>query len=220
MSCQQCCGILQEFDERAARRELLRFHRKGPSSTTRRLLGYLRGAGLQGASFLDVGGGVGALPQGMMASGASGGTHVDASPAFLAAARDLAAERGHADRIRHVEGDVVDLAPSLEPADVVTLDRVVCCYHDMHALVDASARLASRLYGLVFPREHLATRLAFRTLNAVQRVRGRPFRLFLHPGTAIDARVRRHGFRKLVHAKSPLWRIHVYIREPGPRAAS
>lgn len=218
VSCAQCRGIVQEFDHRMARRELKRYRRRGPSATTRRLLGAIRGAGVQGASFLDIGGGVGALQHGLMAAGASHGTHVDASPAYLAAARDEATLLGHSERVRYLEGDFVTLASEVDPVDIVTLDRVVCCYHDMGALVDASAPKARRLYGLVFPREHLLMRVAFRTINFVQRVRGHPFNVFLHGTHRIEARVRRHGFRRVYLGRSPLWQIHLYIKEGGTAA--
>jgi len=219
MSCAQCKGIVQEFDHRLARRELRRYRRKGPSGTTRRLLLALRGAGVKDASFLDIGGGVGAIQHGLLAAGAAGGTHVDASPAYLDAARDEASAQGHADRVRYVEGDFVALAPEMEPADVVTLDRVLCCYHDMPAMVDASAPLARRLYGVVYPREHLPMRVAFRLINFIQRLRRRPFNVFLHGTAAVDRRIRGHGFRKLFQGTSPLWQIHLYIKEGAAGAA-
>ena len=220
MSCVQCKGIAQEFDDRVAQYALRRYRRRGPARTTLRLLAELRGAGVGGASFLDIGGGVGAIQHGLMAAGASHGTHVDASPAFLAASREQAAERGHADRVRYLEGDFVELAGQVEAADIVTLDRVICCYPDMPALVDASASRARRLYGLVFPREHVVVRLGIWAINVIQRLRRHPFNVFLHGAAAVEARVRRHGFRKLVHAYSPLWQIHLYIKEGAPPGAA
>jgi len=219
MSCAQCKGIAQEFDDRVARRELRRYRRRGPAATTRRLLAELRRVGVSGASFLDIGGGVGAIQHGLMAAGASRGAHVDASPAYLAAARDEAAACGHVDRVRYLEGDFVALAGQVETADVVTLDRVICCYPDMPALVDASASRARRLYGLVFPREHVLMRLGIGAINLVQRFRRRPFNVFLHRAAAVEARVRGHGFRLLFQARSPLWQIHLYIKEGVPLGA-
>jgi len=219
MSCAQCEGIAQEFDARRARRDLRRYRARGAPGTTRRLVHALRGAGIEGTSFLDVGGGVGAIQHDLIAAGASHGTHVDASPAYLTASREEAFLRGHADRIRYLEGDFVSLASELDPADVVTLDRVLCCYHDMPALVDASASRARRLLGLVFPREHLPMRVAVYLLNRVQRLRGRSFLVFLHGTAAVERRVRGHGFRRLVHFQSPLWQIHLYLRDGGARAA-
>jgi magnesium-protoporphyrin O-methyltransferase len=173
-----------------------------------------------GRSFLDVGGGVGAIQHGLMAAGASHGTHVDASPAYLAAARSEAERLGHADGMRYVEGDAVTLAPDLDPADLVVLDRVLCCYDDMPALVDATASHARLLYGLVLPREHLPMRFAIAALNLIQRIRRRPFNVFLHGTAAVEARVRRHGFRKILHAHSPLWQIHLYRKDDGTAPAS
>ena len=67
--------------------------------------------------------------------------------------RGRAARQLH-DRVRYEVGDFVALAPDVEPADVVALDRVVCCYPDMAALVSpvggaraapVRARLPARL---------------------------------------------------------------------------
>ncbi|MDH5588764.1 MAG: class I SAM-dependent methyltransferase, partial [Gemmatimonadota bacterium] len=162
MACRQCEGIEAFFDDGVARRELRRYRRKGVGGTTRILLEALRspsaGTGVAGRSFLDIGGGVGAIQHELMAAGATHGTHADASPAYLDAARSEGERRGHADRVRYVLGDFVDVADDIEPADVVTLDRVVCCYPDMPALVDASASRALESYGLVFPRVTPLTR--------------------------------------------------------------
>ena len=220
MSCAQCNGIVQEFNDRLARKELRKYRRSGPAGPTRTLLYALRELGMEDRSFLDVGGGVGAVQHGLMAAGASLGTHVDASPPYLAAARDEAERLGHANRMRYVEGDFVAVAPDIDSADVVVLDRVICCYDDMPALVDASASRALLLYALVFPREHLFMRLGVGALNLVQRIRRRPFKVFLHGTAAVEARVRGHGFRKVLHAHSPLWQIHIYLKDGGSDPAS
>jgi magnesium-protoporphyrin O-methyltransferase len=44
----------------------------------------------------------------------------------------------------------VDLAGQLEPAGVVTLDRVICCYDDMQQLVSLSAARVEKLLRLVY----------------------------------------------------------------------
>jgi len=215
VSCTQCAGIAQEFDARVARRDLRRYRKRGASKTTTWLLDMVVGEGARGATFLDVGGGVGALQHGLVRAGASAGIHVDASPAYLAAAREEAVRLGHADRIRSFEGDFVTLAAEIEPVDVVTLDRVICCYPDMEALVDASASRARRIYGLVFPRERLLLRVGGRLLNLVQRIRRRPFNVYLHPLQAVEAQVERHGLLKRFHRTSFLWHVQVYTRNPA-----
>jgi magnesium-protoporphyrin O-methyltransferase len=213
VSCAQCQGIVQQFDDRVARRELRRYRRRGPTRTTRRLLSAIVSHGVSGRSFLDIGGGIGAIQHRLMAAGASSGTCADASPAYVSAARTEAQARGYADRMRYLLGDFVSLAREIPPADVVTLDRVVCCYPDMGALIDASASRARYLYAVVFPREHLAMRLSALLLNLIQRIRRRRFNVYLHGTTAIDARIRTHGLRGIWHARSLFWHIRLYVRD-------
>lgn len=213
MPCAQCRGIVQEFDDRFAGRDLRRYRRRGPLGTTRRMLEGLLAAGVRGRTFLDVGGGVGVLAHELLAAGARSGMHVDASAAYVSAAREEARRRGTAERVTFMEGDFVALSSHLGAFDMVMLDRVVCCYPDMPALVDASASCAHRVLALAFPREHLFMRISVGALNLIQRLRRRPFRVFLHGPRRIEARVRAHGFRPLRRERSPLWHIHLYIKE-------
>ncbi|NIR58516.1 MAG: SAM-dependent methyltransferase, partial [Gammaproteobacteria bacterium] len=64
-------------------------------------------------------------------------TIVEESRAYLDAARALAEEDGTSERHAFVPGDFVSVAPGVGPADLVTLHRVVCCYPDYAALLDA-----------------------------------------------------------------------------------
>lgn len=219
MSCTQCRGIVQEFNSSVARRELRRYRRRGPRGTTRTLVDLLRGEGVRGRTFLDVGGGVGVIQHELMASGASSGADVDASPAYLAACRDEAARRGYAQSIRYLQGDLIDVASFVDPADIVTLDRVLCCYPDMPALVDASAARARRVYGVVIPRESRLMRFAARAVNFVQTLRRRPFRVFIHASADVDARVAAHGLDKRYHGHSLFWQVLLYTRRDPDRAA-
>ncbi len=213
MTCQQCVGIERQFDDAVARRELKRYRRKGPSKMTRALLEALAGEGAEGATFLDVGGGVGALQHGLVEAGAVGGTNVDASPAYLAKAREEATERGYAERVRYISGNFVDVHHGLDDADLVTLDRVICCYHDMPALVDTSASKARRAYGLIYPRDRRLTRLAIGLLNFVQRLRRHPFRAYVHATEAVEARLQAHGLRRVYLRHWMLWQAAVFRRE-------
>ena len=177
---------------------------------TRALLQALLAEGVEGATFLEVGGGVGAIQHGLMDAGAARGTSVDASPAYLDAAREEAAARGHADKIRPIAGDMVEVQDDVEPADLVALDRVVCCYPDMPALVDASASKARRAYGLVYPRDTRLVRLGIGLVNLVQRLRRHPFRAYAHPTADVERRVRAHGLRRVFLKRSLIWQAVVF----------
>lgn len=209
-----CCqGVERVFGERMASRDLRRYRKKGASKPTRALLDALRAAGVGGATVLDIGGGVGAIQHELLESGAAGAVGVDASPAYSRSAALEAERRGHAGRIRLLEGDFVALADRVEPADVVTLDRVICCYPDMEALVGRSAERARRLYGIVLPRDAWWTRLGIRVPNLFLRLTRQAFRVYVHPVAAVDAVARERGLAPTLRRNAgPVWHVAVYER--------
>ena len=127
MSCCHGEGCNSQFDTRQARHDLKRYRKEGPDPTTRALIDLIKGSGVQGIRLLDVGGGVGAIHHELLDAGADAATHVDVSQAYLEVARQEAMTRRHGDRVRFVAGDFVKVASEVTEADVVTLDRVICC---------------------------------------------------------------------------------------------
>jgi Phosphorylase superfamily/Methyltransferase domain len=119
------CAANQQFNHKKVARELKRYRQKGPGPTTRLLVdGIARSAKIEG-TLLDIGSGIGALTFALVERGASSAVAVDASAAYINAARDEATRRGHSDAIRFVHADFVVAASELPSASVVTLDRVV-----------------------------------------------------------------------------------------------
>lgn len=214
MSC-QCAGIESQFDAKTARHDLRRYRRRGPRGTTRVLLAALREAGVRGATVLDVGGGVGVIHHELLDGGAARATHVDASSSYLAAARDEAERRGHGGQVEFRYGNFVDLAPAIPDADVVTLDRVICCFDDMRALVTASATHARRLYGLVYPTDNWFVRLGGPAVNLLLRLRGSCFRTFIHRTADVDRVVREAGLTRVFAKRGVAWQVVVFRREVG-----
>src|SRR5881394_3076776 len=143
-----CCKPDYEsvFSGRRAKKDLERYRKKGPDKTTRMLIDALKQAGVEHRTLLDIGGGVGAIDHELLAAGATSAVHVEASAPFVLAATGEAARRGFAGRLESKRGDFVELAAGIAPADVVTLDRVICCYPDMKTLVSESAAHARQLY--------------------------------------------------------------------------
>jgi hypothetical protein len=214
--CSHCEDAESFFSPRTARRDLRRYRRRGPRGTTRHLLRMIEREEFRGGALLDIGGGVGAIQHTLLRDGLARAVHVDASTAYLEAAESEATRQGHRERVEYHHGDFVDVAHDLPDVDIVTLDRVVCCYPDMPRMVRASAALARRLYGLSFPREHWGTRTALALGNLFFRVRRSAFRAYVHPPAAIDAEVRRQGFTPIARARSLLWHIVLYRRTDGP----
>lgn len=209
-----CCTTDYDalFDDRAARRELAAYRRGGATGTTARLIDAILAEGVTGASVLDIGGGVGAVGTELLAAGAATLTDVDYSHAYLAAARSEVARRGWEDRARFVHGDFVALAGEIEPADIVTLDRVVCCYVDWSALVGASVEHARRLYGLVYPRDRWPVRVVIGLSNVIGRLFGRDLPFRVHPDRQVDARIRAAGFEPVLHHRGIAWQTVLYRR--------
>jgi SAM-dependent methyltransferase len=212
VTCCQCEGIERQFGRRTAQWELRRLRKRGPGATTRALIEALRRDGITNASILDIGGGVGAIYHELLASGARVAVHVDVSPDYLNVAREEAERRGHADRVHFIRGDFVDLAPGQDEADVVTLDRVICCYPDMERLVALAADKTRRLLGAVYPREAWWMRLLVNSVNVINRVRRCPFRTYLHPPTAIDGVLRSHGLERRTFRRTLGWEVVTYSR--------
>lgn len=136
-----CCQITDKtFGEAEARTNLKDYQRKGPAGQTRLILEAVRSLGLKDAALPDVGGGIGAIHHELLEDVAREATHVDASSAYLKVATEEARRRGHGERVRFIHADFTDVADDLPKADVVTLDRVVCCYPDYRGLLQAAAR--------------------------------------------------------------------------------
>jgi magnesium-protoporphyrin O-methyltransferase len=212
MDCCQCQGIKAEFNRKTAARQLRRYRENGPAKTTVMLTDALAEEGVDGMTLLDIGGGIGAIQHKLLEVGAKTATNVEASTAYIETAREEAGRQGQANRVAYHCGDFVDLAPDIEPADIVTLDRVICCYRDMVDLVGASSARAQRLYGLVYPRDTWWMKMGIALLNLVMWVRRSPFRAFFHTTQAVDAVVRGNGLEQRFHGRTLMWQVVVYAR--------
>ncbi len=210
MNCCQCQGIEELFNDQLANKELKTFREKGPSKTTRLLIKALEAADIHGLTLLDIGGGVGAVEYELLEAGCQSAMDVDASKAYLHTAQEEAQRRGLADRINYQHGNFVDLAPRLPEADIVTLDRVICCFDDMEKLVDLSAGHARRLYGLVFPRDTWWIRIGMKVMNFFLQLRHSSYRGFAHPTRAVEALVRSHGLKPTFYQRTWFWQVVVY----------
>jgi SAM-dependent methyltransferase len=217
--CHHCRDAENLFDRRDAQQRLRRYHRRGAEGTTQLLVDALRSAGVRDATVLDVGGGVGVVHHELLRAGAATATDVDASSAYLAAARGESERQGHGERVSYVHGDFVALAPSIASADIVALDRVVCCYPDMPALVGAAAARATRLLGLVYPRDTWWVRLGVRAVNLSLALQRTAFRVFCHPTAAVEQELRRAGLAQRLYRTRGPWQVVLYERTAGAPTA-
>jgi SAM-dependent methyltransferase len=202
----------RQFDARHAAEHLRAYRQRGAVGTTRALIEALGAGGVEGQTVLDIGAGVGAVHHDLLRSGATAAVDVDASRAYISVAREEAERQGHAERVRYLVGDFVALADEVDPADLVALDRVICCYADMAALVGRSATLARRRYGLVYPRDSWFGRVGVAFLNAGSRLSRSSFRAYVHRTADVDAIVVASGLVKILHSTTLIWQLAVYER--------
>jgi magnesium-protoporphyrin O-methyltransferase len=214
----ECCAINAHFTSEKARSQLEELKRKGPPEETRLLANALADAGAAGCTILDVGAGIGIVTERLLASGAVRGVLVEASTAYLDAAAGYAAERGFSDRLDFRHGDFVEIATTVASADIVALDKVICCYPEMRALVEQSAARAERLLGATYPRDNWFVRTAIWFENLVRRLRGNPFRGYVHPVVEIEALLRTNGFELRSVEQTRFWRVVVFVRLQDVRA--
>ena len=203
-----CCGTNiydEEFDARQAERDLRDYRANGPTAWTARLIAGLTGVGVDGMTVLDIGGGVGAVHHALLASGARAATDVDASGHYLAAARGEAERRGLADRVTFMRGDAVRLARDLPAADLVALDRVVCCYPNMEALVGVAATRTRRRLGIVLPRDTRWVRAAVALRNGWSALTRDPFRVYAHRTASLLAVAETAGLTLVSSHRGLFW---------------
>jgi SAM-dependent methyltransferase len=200
------------YDGRDAKKDLAALRSGGPRPTTQELIDAIRAQGLDGATVVDVGAGVGAVHIALLEVGAARAIDVDASREYQAAAREEATRRGLVDRVTYRYGDLVELAADLPSADVVTLDSVICCYPYLPALMTAVLSVSPRLVGLTYPRDVWWMLAYMRLYNLVHALRRSPARYFAYRHSQVRHLMAARGFREVHDGGIPPWRVVLYAR--------
>ena len=212
MGCCQCQGIETMFDKKTAERELKRYLKKGPSKTTGMLLDAIHKEGVQGLDFLDIGGGIGAIQYDLIKAGASSGTSIEASPAYIDLAKEEIRKYNLVEIIDFKHGDFTAIASDVDSADIVTMDKVICCYDDMSELVRLSSKLSRKIYAIIYPRDVWWTRLALPFINFYPIIKGSPFRVFIHPTKKVEEIIFRNGLKRDYYATTLFWQVAIFTK--------
>ena len=94
----------------------------------------------------------------------------------------------------------------------VTLDRVICCYHDVEGLLGAASSKARSAVGLVFPRENFLAHAGFLAINTGMRLLRNDFRGFIHPHSLVDQILADAGFELATETNGFVWRTAVFVK--------
>jgi magnesium-protoporphyrin O-methyltransferase len=205
-----CCspkGYRWVFSERTARAEAKRYRRKGLDSVSRRIVELLKAQGVTGRTVLEVGGGIGAIQIELLKAGAARATSIELTATYEEEAMQLLREAGLEDRVERHVMDFADAAGAVSAADIVVLNRVLCCYHDMPKLAGAAADHAREVLALSFPREGWWIRSGISFMDLVLRIARREFQVFYHPPKKILATCEQHGLKTIFNRPGIAWTI-------------
>jgi magnesium-protoporphyrin O-methyltransferase len=203
------------FGDKFARRVARRYRRRGLGATEQRMVDAVVSLGIQDATVLEIGGGVGELHLELLRAGAGRATNLELVDAYDDHARRLAAEAGLAGRIDRRILDIAAHPNEVVPADVVVLHRVVCCYPDVDRLLGAAADHANRVLVFSHPPRHLGTRAYFRVQNTVLGLVGKTYRSFVHSPAGMLEVLRVHGLQPVYEHHGLAW--HVVVLERAVR---
>ena len=212
-----CCspkGYRWVFSERMAARDANRYRRKGLDGTSRRIFELVKAQGVEGRTVLEVGGGVGSIQIELLKAGAARAVSVELTPTYEEVAAGLLQDAGLTDR---VERKVMDFAQSdieIGDADVVIMNRVICCYPDMPRLAGAAADHARQLLVMSYPKGAWWMRVGLGIANLVLWATRREFHIFVHQPKEIIATSERHGLKPVFDKRGFMWTVSA-LRRPA-----
>ncbi|MFC6286938.1 SAM-dependent methyltransferase [Nocardioides sp. GCM10027113] len=203
------------FGSRFSRSLARRYRRRGLDRTARRMVDFLvEHGGVQGASVLEIGGGVGDIQVELLRRGATRATNLELVDSYEEDARALAGEAGFAERMTRKQVDLAQDPGAVEPHDIVVLHRVVCCYPDHQRLLGVAAGHARRLLVFSHPPRNPVTRVLFPVANLFFRVRGWTFRTYLHDPEALRESAAAGPLRERYRHRGLTWHV-VGLAVPG-----
>ena len=205
-----CCepeGYDGLFGARFSRKLTRRYRSRGLDRTATLMVDFLTGQGVEGASVLEIGGGVGAIQLELLRRGAARTTNLEMVDAYEADADALAREAGVAQRMTRRRLDLATAPDDVEPHDIVVLHRVVCCYPDYQRLLGAASAHATRLLVFSHPTGNLLNRFLTAGENLSFRLRRNPFRTYLHEPDALVGAAEQGALRTTYRHSALAWQV-------------
>jgi magnesium-protoporphyrin O-methyltransferase len=210
-----CCtpkGYRQIFSERGAQNQARDYRQKGLDTTSRQIVDLIKTRGVEGLTLLEIGGGIGAIQLELLKAGLARAISVELTSSYEASAAELLSEAGFEDRVERKVMDFADAASEVAAADIVVMNRVVCCYPDLPRLESAAADHARQLLVMSFPKERWWTKVLVWMANVGMAMTRREFRIFLHPVAQIAAIGKAHGLERSVTRAGAFWEIAMLKR--------
>ncbi|MDH3252633.1 MAG: class I SAM-dependent methyltransferase [Ignavibacteria bacterium] len=211
MSCCTTRGT-DRFFSRSARHYARKFRKHGLDAPQQKLADGLAGLGIQGASLIEIGCGVGGLHLSLLKRGASTTQGVELSEGMLMQAKALAEELGVRERVTYLEGDFAEMCEDMALADAVIMDKVLCCYADPVQLIQRSAAKSRKFLAVSYPRKGILARTSFSMAQAVGKILRWSFHPFYHATDLLESSIGKEGFAEVHSSTTPIWQVKIYRR--------
>jgi Methyltransferase domain len=154
---------------------------------------------------LEIGGGIGEIQIELLKLGAASTVNLELSPAYEDEAATLLREAGVKARAERRLHDIAATPDDIAAADLVLLNRVVCCYPDYQRLLTAAADHARHVLVFSYPPTNPISRLAVAAQRLLFRLRRNEFRTYAHPPDAMLSVLRDRGLRLTFTHHTPVW---------------
>ncbi len=213
-----CCSTsptarTDKFFSKNSKKYLKRFRKKGLAKEQRLLLEGISSLHIEGKSILEIGCGVGGLHLTLLQRGAATATGVDISEGMITYAKQLSKDLGMEAKTTYLHGDFTEKGTDIASADIVMMDKVVCCYENLDLLLERSLAKTSSVYALSFPRNHFLVKCMAKTAIKIGALFHWSFSPYWHDWDRMIRLISDSGFQEKYKDKTLMWTILIFRRE-------
>ncbi len=209
-----CCKSTYDttFDLKRAKKEMAQYLKTGPKKSTHYLIDPLKDQDLSSNSLLDIGGGTGAIILELFGKEIDRAYYLEISDAYSAVFRDQVVLRSLEENIEIQTGDLTENHQKLPRVDVVTMDKVICCYEDYQQLVKLSLQKAVKLYAYTIPLDVWWVKAINSVAEFIKSLFTNQLPTHVHPVGKIEEMVMAQGFRKIYQKSHREWLTVIYSK--------
>ncbi|MEM6801714.1 MAG: hypothetical protein AAF696_09950 [Bacteroidota bacterium] len=211
---ESCCNTTYQgtFDDKRAKKELKEYEASGIKENSQALYQLLQLLDLRDKSMLEIGGGIGSLIFESFTLGLKTAQYVDISEAYFHTFKSALKARNLEDKVAIHLGDFVVLEEKVQKADLVVLDKVICCYEDYEALVQNSTAKAASWYAITIPKDSWWIKILFSYFIFLKRLKKDFFRPYIHKHRLIFDQIHKAGFQLKEERKNFMWKSFLFER--------
>lgn len=212
-----CCGADSLFDKKKAKKEYKKYLKNGPTRVTGRIITQmnklLSQVDLSSYSMIDIGGGIGALQWWFLEKGGGQSIDVDASSGYLDQASSHANKMGWESQTKFIMGDCTDVYPELQKADIITLDKVVCCYPNYEEILKTTCKKSSQYIALSYPMDGFAAQVLRQLGVLLLKIIKNDYRPYVHSVVSIRGIFKEEKFSLVAKDFAFPWHIEIYRKD-------